>query len=142
MQSITERFHIGDKASFIKTITEADVVMFAGITGDVNPVHIDDTYAKSSIFKGRIAHGGLVAALFSTVLGTKLPGQGSIYMHQDSKFIKPVYFGDTIKAEVEIEQIIEDKRRIILKTTATNQKEEIVVTGSAMIMVTMWSTNY
>jgi len=125
---------VGDKAVFEKTITEADVILFAGVTGDMNPVHINDVYAKKSMFHGRIAHGGLVAALFSTVLGTQLPGKGTIYMHQDSKFIKPVYIGDTITAEVEVEEIILEKGRVILKTTAVNQNGEACVVGYATVM--------
>lgn len=82
---------VGDTAFFEKTITDADVILFAGVSGDLNPVHIDELYAKTSIFKKRIVHGGLVNALFSTVLGTQLPGNGTIYMGQNSKFLKPVF---------------------------------------------------
>lgn len=126
--------NLGDKASFAKTITEADVILFAGITGDLNPVHIDSEFAKTSIFKSRVAHGGLVAALFSTVLGTQLPGQGTIYMHQDSKFVRPVYIGDTITATVEVIELEKEKNRVKLSTTASNQKGEAVITGYALVM--------
>lgn len=134
-QNLGKRFFIGEKATYLKTITERDVQTFAQITGDTNPVHLDKEYAEHSIFKGQIAHGGLISGLFSTVLGTQLPGEGTIYLGQDSHFIKPVYFGDTIRAEVEIAEIIEDKHRIILNTTAYNQNNEKVVTGKAMVMV-------
>jgi 3-hydroxybutyryl-CoA dehydratase len=129
-----KELRIGDAAFFQKTITDADVVLFAGVTGDMNPVHINEVYAKESMFKKRICHGGLVAALFSTVLGTTLPGYGTIYLGQNSKFVKPVYLNDTIKATVEVVEIIESKNRVILKTTATNQNDEVVVMGEATVM--------
>jgi 3-hydroxybutyryl-CoA dehydratase len=129
-----KELRVGDAAFFQKTITDADVVLFAGVTGDMNPVHINEVYAKDSIFKQRICHGGLVAALFSTVLGTTLPGYGTIYLGQDSKFVKPVFLNDTIKATVEVVEIIESKNRVILKTTATNQNDEVVVMGIATVM--------
>ena len=135
MKTLAERFYVGEKAAYLKTITEKDVQQFAQVTGDTNPVHLDKEYAEHSAFKGQIAHGGLISGLFSTVLGTQLPGEGTIYLGQDSRFIKPVYFGDTIRAEVEISEIIEDKHRIILTTTAYNQNDEKVVVGKATVMV-------
>lgn len=129
-----KELHIGDAAFFEKTITDSDVVLFADVTGDMNPVHIDEAYAKQSIFKSRICHGGLVSALFSTVLGTTLPGKGTIYLGQNSKFIKPVYLHDTIKAMVEVIEINESRNRVTLKTTATNQNGEVVITGEAVVM--------
>ncbi|MFA6800968.1 MAG: MaoC family dehydratase [Acholeplasmataceae bacterium] len=125
---------VGDTAFFEKTITDADVILFAGVSGDLNPVHIDELYAKTSIFKKRIVHGGLVNALFSTVLGTQLPGNGTIYMGQNSKFLKPVFLGDTIKATVTVGEIIEEKNRVVLNTVAYNQNGDIVVSGTAMVM--------
>lgn len=125
---------VGDAAFFEKTITDADVLLFAGVSGDMNPVHIDETYAKQSIFKHRICHGGLVSALFSTVLGTTLPGNGTIYLSQSSKFVSPVYLNDTIKAMVEVIEIIESKNRVIFKTTATNQHDQVVIIGEATVM--------
>ncbi len=125
---------LGETSSFSKTITEADVVLFAGVTGDMNPVHMNDVYAKTSMFKKRICHGGLVSALFSTVLGTSLPGVGTIYLSQESKFIKPVYLNDTITATVEVVEIIESKNRVVLKTIASNQDGEVVITGQALVM--------
>lgn len=134
-KEIQNRFYVGEKATYSKTITEQDVLTFADVTGDNNPVHTNKDYAANSIFKKQIAHGGLVSALFSTVLGTKLPGEGTIYLEQDSRFVRPVYFGDTITAEVEVSEIITEKNRLVLKTTAYNQKHEPVVVGHALVMV-------
>jgi 3-hydroxybutyryl-CoA dehydratase len=125
---------LGDSAFFQKTITDADVLLFAGVTGDMNPVHINDVYAQTSMFKKRIVHGGLVSSLFSTVLGTQLPGMGTIYLEQNSRFTKPVYLQDTIKAVVEVEEINLEKNRVKLKTTAYNQNGEAVVIGYATVM--------
>lgn len=135
LNTIDNRFHVGDKATYSKTITETDVLAFAAITGDLNPVHTNKEYAAKSVFKKQIAHGGYISALFSTVLGTKLPGEGTIYMEQDSRFVRPVYFGDTITAEVEVSEVISDKNRLLLKTIAYNQNHEPVVTGHALVMV-------
>jgi len=125
---------LGDSAFFQKTITDADVLLFAGVTGDMNPVHINDVYAQTSMFKKRIVHGGLVSSLFSTVLGTQLPGMGTIYLEQNSRFTKPVYLQDTIKAVVEVEEINLEKNKVKLKTTAYNQNGEAVVIGYATVM--------
>jgi 3-hydroxybutyryl-CoA dehydratase len=125
---------IGDKASFQKTITEADVYMYAGITGDLNPAHINEKYAKGTLFKSRIAHGMLSAGLISAVLGTKLPGCGTIYLGQELKFTAPVRMGDTVLAEVEVIEIIPEKNRVKLKTTCTNQNGDVVISGVATVM--------
>jgi len=125
---------IGDKAYFQKTITETDVYMYAGITGDQNPAHINEVYAKQTFFKERIAHGMLTAGLISAVLGMQLPGPGTIYLKQDLKFLAPVKFNDTIKAEVEVIEKITDKNRIKVKTVCTNQNDEMVLTGEATVM--------
>lgn len=124
---------IGDDASFAKTITEADVVQYAGITGDFNPIHIDAEYAKDSMFKERVAHGMLVSGLISAVLGTRLPGPNSIYLAQDLKFTAPVKIGDTVTALVTVTEKRDDKRIITLKTTVSNQRGEVVVDGRAVI---------
>ena len=129
-----ERFEIGMKAKTSKTITESDVIMFAGISTDINPVHLDEETAKDGIFGKRVAHGILVSGLISAVLGNKLPGPGSIYMGQDLKFLAPVYIGDTITAEVEIIDLIPEKSRIKLNTTCVNQDGKTVITGTALIM--------
>jgi 3-hydroxybutyryl-CoA dehydratase len=126
---------IGQSDCFAKTITETDVSLFAGISGDLNPVHVNAVAASESIFKSRVAHGALVASLFSTVLGTKLPGEGTIYLKQESSFMKPVYLGDTITATCTITEIIKEKGRVTLSTVATNQKGEVVITGEAIVKV-------
>lgn len=125
---------LGDKAYFQKTITETDVYMYAGITGDLNPAHINEEYAKDTMFKGRIAHGMLTAGLVSAVLGMQLPGPGTIYLKQDLKFTAPVRIGDTIKAEVEVSEMIVEKNRIKLRTTCTNQNGDVVLDGEATVM--------
>ncbi len=128
------KFKINEQVSLVKQFSPSDVDTFAAITGDFNPVHVDEEYAKKSIFKKRICHGMLVSSLFSALLGTKLPGEGSIYVGQDIKFIKPVYIGDTITAKVTITNIIHEKKRIILLTEAFNQNNELVITGEAKIL--------
>ena len=129
-----KELNIGDKASFQKTITETDVYLYAGITGDINPAHINETVAKEGIFKERIAHGMLTAGLVSAVLGVQLPGPGSIYLSQDLRFTAPVKFGDTIEAIAEVIEIIEEKNRVKLSTTCVNQDGVTVLTGTALIM--------
>jgi len=129
-----EQLAVGDKASFTKTITEMDVVNFAGITGDLNPAHINEEYAKNTIFKGRIAHGMLSGGLISAVLGTKLPGPGTIYLNQELKFKAPVHFQDTVTAEVEIIEKNEEKNILVLRTVCTNQKGKIVTDGTATVL--------
>jgi 3-hydroxybutyryl-CoA dehydratase len=125
--------NIGDSAEFSKTVTESDIITFAGLTGDFNPVHINVEYAKQSIFKERIAHGMLSAGFISTVLGTELPGPNSIYLGQDLKFTAPVKIGDTITARATIMEKREDKRILKLATVVTNQHGETVIDGSAVI---------
>lgn len=117
-----------------KTITEADVVNYAGLSLDINPIHLNNEYAKNSIFKERIVHGMLTSGLISAVLGTKLPGEGSIYLSQSLKFISPVKMGDTITAKAEIIDINPEKKIITLRTTCTNQDKSIVVDGEAKIL--------
>ena len=125
--------NIGDSASFQKTITETDVYLYAGITGDLNPAHINDEISKETMFKGRIAHGMLTAGLISAVLGMYLPGPGTIYLGQELSFKAPVKFGDTIKAEAVVEEIIKNKI-IKLKTVCTNQDGVVVLDGYATVM--------
>ena len=129
-----EEMKMGEKASFVKTVTEADVVNYAGVTGDFNPAHINEEYAKNTMFKGRIAHGMLGAGLISAVLGTKLPGPGAIYISQELKFTAPVRFNDTITAEVEVIEKNEEKNRVTMKTTCTNQEDKVVIDGKAVLM--------
>lgn len=129
-----EEIKIGDMASFEKTITETDVYLYAGITGDLNPAHINQVEAEKTMFKGRIAHGMLTAGLISAVLGMHLPGPGTIYLAQELKFLAPVRIGDTVKAQVEVIEIIEEKKRVKLKTTCTNQEGTLVLDGVATVM--------
>jgi len=123
---------IGDKAKFSKTISESDIYTYAGITGDFNPAHIDEEYASKTFFKRRICHGMLLAGLISNVIGTILPGPGTIYISQTVNFLKPVYIGDTITAKVEIIEII-DSKKSWLNTKCLNQAGIVVVDGSALV---------
>lgn len=123
----------GDYAEFTKTVSESDVYGFAGITGDFNPAHINEDYAKGTFFKKRIAHGMLSAGFISTVLGTRLPGAGAVYMKQELSFLAPVYIGDTITARAEVIEIIAEKNRVALKTTCTNQDGKMVLDGTALM---------
>jgi len=127
--------NIGDTASITKVITQKDVEIFAQISGDLNPVHIDDSFAAKTIFGKRIAHGMLVGGLISGVIGTKLPGRGSIYLSQIMSFKKPVYFEDTITAVVKVIDIREDKPIITLNTQCLNQNQEVVIEGEAIVML-------
>jgi 3-hydroxybutyryl-CoA dehydratase len=125
----------GMSAEFTKTVTEADVVLFAGITGDLNPVHVDEMAARESRFEGRIAHGMLSAAFISTVLGTRLPGPGTVYMGQTLRFTAPVRIGDTVTARVTISELDRERRRAILETVCVNQDGETVIEGEAKVLV-------
>ena len=125
---------LGDKASMAKTVTEFDVYTFAGLSGDFNPVHINAEFAKTSMFKERIAHGMLSAAFISALLGTTLPGANTIYLAQELAFKAPVKIGDTVTATVEVIEKIEAKHRLILKTTVTNQDGVVVIDGQATVM--------
>lgn len=129
-----DQLKVGQEASFTKTVSEADVYNYAGVTADYNPAHINEEYAKDTMFKTRIAHGMLSAGFISAVLGTKLPGPGTIYMGQELKFTKPVQIGDTITAKVVVEEVIAEKNRVILTTVCTNQNGDIVVDGKATVM--------
>lgn len=124
---------IGDKASRSKTIAESDVYLFAGITGDLNPAHINRVYAEQTYFKKPIAHGLLVAGFISAVIAMELPGPGTIYMKQELKFTAPVYIGDTITATVEVMEIDVGKNRLILHTVCTNQRDDVVIDGEALV---------
>lgn len=128
-------FHPGQRASVTKTISEADVYTFAGITGDFNPLHVNQEFARRSRFGERIAHGMLTAGLISAVLGMKLPGPGGIFLGQSLKFLKPVRFGDTITAEAEVVSYRSEKRILTLKTACTNQHGEQVVEGESVLLV-------
>lgn len=126
-------YQVGQSASICKTISETDVYLFAGITGDMNPAHLDETYASGTRFQRRIAHGMLSAGLISAVLGTRMPGPGSIYMGQTLKFVAPVYFGDTLTAT--IKELIPEKNRAVLTTEVVNQDGVTVTTGEATLLL-------
>lgn len=129
-----DEIRLGDRAYVEKTISETDVYLYAGITGDFNPAHINQVEAEKTLFKGRIAHGMLSAGLISAVLGTELPGPGTIYLGQELKFLAPVRIGDTIKAEVEVVDMITEKNRIKLRTCCYNQEGKMVIDGFATVM--------
>lgn len=131
-KTITE-LRIGDSAEFTKTIGESDIYLFAGITGDFNPAHIDEEYSKNTFFKSRIAHGILLAGFISTVIGYHLPGPGSIYLGQNLKFKAPARIGDTVTAKGVVKEIIEGKNRVILETTCTNQDGVLLLDGQATV---------
>ncbi len=128
-----DELKVGDTAEFTKTVSEADIYMYAGVTGDVNPAHIDEVHASKTFFKTRIAHGALLAGFISTVLGNRLPGYGTIYMKQEVEFLAPVRIGDTVTARAEVVEIIQDKNRVILRTTCVNQDGVTVVDGEALV---------
>ncbi|MBU3202282.1 MaoC family dehydratase [Clostridium estertheticum] len=135
MKGLTmKELNIGDKDSFEKTISESDVYLYAGITGDLNPAHINQREAETTMFKVRIAHGMLTAGFVSAVLGMKLPGPGTIYLGQELRFTAPVRFGDTIKAEVVVIEKKEEKNIMKLSTICTNQDGVVVLKGVATVM--------
>ena len=126
-------FQIGQTAQLTKTFRDADVRTFAELSLDTNPVHLDEEYARQSLFGQRISHGMLYGSLVSAVLGTQLPGPGCIYLGQTFKFSKPVFLDDTITAQVEVTAINEEKRIITLATTCVNQHGQPVLTGEAVL---------
>lgn len=126
--------YVGQTAEFTKTLFESDVYLFAGITGAQNPMHVNDVYAKQTKYKERIVHGMLSSSLISTVIGTQLPGNGTIYVEQQVEFLAPVLFGDTISAIVEVTDIFLEKNRVRLRTYCKNQNDEIVIDGYATVI--------
>lgn len=135
MKGITiSEMKLGDSASFTKTVSEHDVYTYAGVSGDFNPAHVNEVEAQKGMFGKRIAHGMLSSGFISTVLGTQLPGPGTIYMGQELRFTKPVFFGDTITATVTVAELIPEKNRAILDTVCTNQNGEVVIKGKATVM--------
>ncbi|MTD33389.1 MaoC family dehydratase [Paludibacterium denitrificans] len=126
-----EDIKIGDSAEYAKTITEADILLFAAVSGDDNPVHINQEYAEQSMFKSRIAHGMLTASLISTVIGTRLPGEGTIYLSQSTKFKAPVKIGDTLTARVTVSELDPAKKRVKLATQCP-VKGNVVLEGESL----------
>ena len=129
-----EDLQVGMTAEFTKTVTEADIVAFAEVSGDTNPVHMDEAFAAATPFKGRIAHGMLGAILISTVLGTRLPGPGCIYVAQDLRFKAPVRIGDTVVAKVTVTEIVPEKRRVTFACEC-RVGDTVVIDGAATMMV-------
>ena len=129
-----EEMKLGDCASVTKTVTETDVYLFAGITGDLNPAHTDEVSASQTRFGGRIAHGILGAGFISAVLGMKLPGPGTIYLGQELRFTKPVRIGDTITATCTVKELLPEKNIAKFETVCTNQRGGTVITGMATTM--------
>jgi len=127
-------YAIGQTAEIARAVTADDVAQFADIVGDHNPIHLDEHVARESQFGARIAHGSLTAALVSSVLGTKLPGPGTIFLEQQSRFTAPVYIGDTVTARVEVVDWDAEKRRMRLKTVCENSSGETVLTGEALVI--------
>ncbi len=125
---------VGMKASMSRTISEADILAFAGLSMDFNPAHVDAEAAKQGVFKQRVAHGMLSASFISAVLGTKLPGEGSIYMSQDLRFVAPVYIGETVTATCEIVELVAEKHRVVMNTICTKQDGTEVLTGKATVL--------
>ncbi|PKN74577.1 MAG: enoyl-CoA hydratase [Deltaproteobacteria bacterium HGW-Deltaproteobacteria-10] len=133
MGKTIDQIKVGDAAEFAKTVSETDVYLYAGITGDFNPAHVNEAYAKNSFFKTRIAHGMLTAGFISAILANQLPGPGTIYIKQELRFLAPVLIGDTITGRVEVLELIAEKNRIRLRTYCTNQDDVVVMDGEALV---------
>jgi len=129
-----EDLEVGMTATYAKTVTDADVILFAGISGDSNPMHLDHEFAKDTMFKGRIAHGMLTASFISTVLGTRLPGPGCVYISQNLKFRAPVRIGDTVRTRVTVTAVDRERGRVALETTCKVGDTE-VISGEAVLLV-------
>lgn len=130
-----DELSIGQSAEFTKTVTETDVVLYAGITGDFNPMHVDEVAASKTRFGSRIAHGMLSAGFISAGIGMKLPGPGAVYMGQTLRFTKPVRIGDTVTARLEVIELIPEKKRLKLSTQCRNQDGVVLIEGEATIMM-------
>lgn len=128
-----DELKVGDSAQLSKTVSETDIYLFAGITGDFNPAHVDEEYARGTFFGTRIAHGMLTAGFISAVLGCQLPGPGAVYLRQEVSFLGPVKIGDTVTARAEVVEIDAAKGRVRLLTTCDNQDGRRVLTGEAVV---------
>ncbi len=129
-----EDLRVGIQASYARTVTETDVILYAGITGDDNPIHMNEEYASDTRFGRRIVHGMYAAGLISCVAGTRMPGPGVIFTGQSLKFVAPIYVGDTVTATCTVKEIIPERRRVIIDTVCT-VKGKTVLTGEAVFMV-------
>ena len=125
---------VGDQGSLSKTVSEHDIYTYAGLTGDFNPIHVNAEFAKGTMFKERIAHGMLSAGFISAVLGTIMPGPTNVYLSQELVFKAPVKIGDTVTATCELIEKIEEKHRLVFRTTVTNQEGVMVIDGKAKIL--------
>lgn len=129
-----EDLKVGQTAAFAKTVTETDIVLFAGVTGDLNPVHLNDDFAAGTVFKGRVAHGMLSVGFISAAIGTRLPGPGSIYLSQNLRFRAPVRAGDTVTARVTVTEIMLERKRAVLQTVCS-VRDTVVIEGEATVLV-------
>ncbi|HEY5730068.1 MAG TPA: MaoC family dehydratase [Anaerolineales bacterium] len=125
----------GDGFSFERTISANDVIRFAEVVGDLNPIHLDAGIAEKSFFKKRIVHGAFLAGLISKILGMDFPGQGTVYISQNSVFKRPVYVDTTVKIEVKVSEVLTAKRRLVLETNVFNENNEVCLTGSATVWI-------
>ncbi|HSG45434.1 MAG TPA: MaoC family dehydratase [Anaerolineales bacterium] len=128
-------YQTGDGFSFEKHISADDVKQFAETVGDLNPIHLDEEFAEKSFFKKRIVHGAFLSGLISKILGMDFPGQGTVYISQNSVFKRPVYVDTTVKVEVKVTEVITAKRRLILETNVLNESNQVCVTGSATVWI-------
>ena len=127
-------FQVNDEfISARRTITETDIVLFAGLSGDYNPLHTDETYARNTLFKTRIAHGMLLGGLISAVLGNRLPGPGTVYIRQEMDFLAPVRIGDTVTASVEVVEVLKETKRVRVRTRCVDQRGVTVLDGEALV---------
>jgi len=127
-----EKIKLGDKVELLRSFTEIDVEKFSQLSGDVNPVHLDENYAKNTIFKSRIVHGALASSIFSTIFANTLPGAGCIYLKSDNRFLKPIFLNTPVLFVVEVIEIIKEKRRIIFKTIAISNDKECIVRSAEL----------
>ncbi len=129
-----DQMEIGEKASFSKTISETDIYLFAAISGDFNPAHVNEAYAKGTNFKTRIAHGFVPESLCAPVVGMKLPGPGTVVIDHYTRYLRPTFIGDTITATAEVLEKIEEKKRVKLKLTWQNQNGDLVCEGWVLVI--------
>ena len=129
-----EELSVGQTDTLTRTLTEEDLLLFAKVSGDTNPVHLDKDYAATTQFEGRIAHGMWTSSLISCALATRLPGPGGIYLSQEVKFMRPVKVGDTVTVQLEVQAINERRKRATVSTNVVNQDGKAVVKGTAEIM--------
>ena len=137
-----EDVRVGDTAQIVRRVDDGDIASFVDAVGDYNPVHADREYAATTMFRQPIAPGIWTAGLISGVIGTRLPGPGAIYLSQELKFLKPVFFSDVITARVEVLEVLRERNRIRLKTVCTNQRGEEVLTGEALVMPSKTGVEY